>query len=256
MALSELKQTEAEILENGVASAPDKLTGSAAENKAVFDNLFRNVGMVKFNQLIDALMDGTAADEMGINYIPELGEVETLQAALEQLVGIVKEVTQGSVLNGSITTNKLANSAVTTDKIAAKAITSGLIALLAIGEEHLKNGCILPQHLAVGCVTKDKLDVGVTAEALGGIKLRTGSTFIMVDDWDTTTTPYSAAVSAPNVTASAKCHVIVDAADDDSARYMADYGVRAAVQGANRLTFHCRAVPTGIVSVNYLVLEG
>lgn len=253
MALSELKQTEAELKEYGVQSAPDKLEGAAADNKKIFDRLFQNVGMHKFNLLLDYLMDGTVAEELGIQYIPELGDVETLQAALERLVEIVGEVTQGAVLNGSITTPKLADGSVTGPKVALRAIAGPMIALLAIGGEHLRDGCILPPHLSTGCVTKDKLDPRVTAEALGGVKLRTGSGFIMVDDWDTSTTPISATVSAPNVTATN--HVILDAADDASGYYMADYGVRVFSQGVSRLTFHCRAVPSGTVSVKYLTLE-
>ena len=40
----------------GVVSAPDKLTGTAAQNKAVFDKLIREAVAVKLNDLIDELV--------------------------------------------------------------------------------------------------------------------------------------------------------------------------------------------------------
>lgn len=55
MALTDYKITPQEKQQNGVISAPDTLTGTAQENKSVFDNL---VGFFadKYNSLIDALV--------------------------------------------------------------------------------------------------------------------------------------------------------------------------------------------------------
>lgn len=49
------KITETQINDNGVCSAPDILNGTAAENKAIFDNLIRSIVAVAFNQLVEAL---------------------------------------------------------------------------------------------------------------------------------------------------------------------------------------------------------
>lgn len=57
--------TEAMIAEYGVQSAPDQLSGTAAENKAVFDRLITNVVAVYFNQLVEALTAATGANEIG-----------------------------------------------------------------------------------------------------------------------------------------------------------------------------------------------
>ncbi len=61
------KITEQELAENGVASAPDHLTGKAADNKKLFDKLIVAVIAPHLNRAIDALnkleQDMGAADE-------------------------------------------------------------------------------------------------------------------------------------------------------------------------------------------------
>ena len=60
MSLEKLKLKAEDIAAMGVCAAPDKLTGSAAENKAIFDRLIRESLSQKYNELIDRLgaMDG------------------------------------------------------------------------------------------------------------------------------------------------------------------------------------------------------
>lgn len=56
MALTDHKITDGDISTHGVQSAPDKLTGTAAENKAIFDKLIKNVVQECLNGLIDELV--------------------------------------------------------------------------------------------------------------------------------------------------------------------------------------------------------
>ena len=63
MALTKI--TDAMITANGVQAAPDHLTGTAAENKAVFDRLIQTVVAVYFNQMVDALVSADGAKEIG-----------------------------------------------------------------------------------------------------------------------------------------------------------------------------------------------
>ena len=56
MSLTDYKITDGDISTHGVVSQPDKLTGTAAENKAVFDALIRDAVKAKLNDLIDALV--------------------------------------------------------------------------------------------------------------------------------------------------------------------------------------------------------
>lgn len=65
MALSDYKIQPGQITSKGVIAAPDKLTGTAAENKAVFDRLIREVVAQAVNGLVDGLTARTGAGEIG-----------------------------------------------------------------------------------------------------------------------------------------------------------------------------------------------
>lgn len=56
MALTDYKITGEDIGSKGITAAPDKLTGTAAENKALFDRLVREIVAEKMNGLIDAVV--------------------------------------------------------------------------------------------------------------------------------------------------------------------------------------------------------
>ena len=88
MALIDNKITDTDISTHGVVSAPDKLTGTAAQNKAVFDNLIKQAVKMHLNALIDDLVatsDGASgADNIGATAIKAGGAV-TVQGQLEGL---------------------------------------------------------------------------------------------------------------------------------------------------------------------------
>ena len=107
MSIQEQKITETAIAANGVQSQPDKLTGTAAQNKKVFDALVTAVVREKFNALLDELTGTGAAEQLGITTIPGFS-ADNVQTALEQIVKAMQDVTQGSVTDGSITLAKLA----------------------------------------------------------------------------------------------------------------------------------------------------
>ena len=65
MALIDNKITDGDISTYGVVSAPDRLTGTANENKQVFDNLIKQAVKVKMNELMNDLIAETAAGELG-----------------------------------------------------------------------------------------------------------------------------------------------------------------------------------------------
>ncbi|MCQ2438882.1 MAG: hypothetical protein MJ074_03865 [Oscillospiraceae bacterium] len=56
MALTDKKITEYDVSSKGIQGAPDKLTGTAAENKLLFDRLISEAVREKFNALIDELV--------------------------------------------------------------------------------------------------------------------------------------------------------------------------------------------------------
>ena len=197
MSIQEQKITEAAIAANGVQSRPDKLTGTAAQNKKVFDALVTEVVKERFNALLDELTGTTAAAQLGITTIPGFS-AGNVQTALEQIVQAMQDVTQGSVTDGSITLAKLAaevtavalggaaashthgagdiNSGVLnadripvldgtklgagsvgTAQLGAAVVTAEKLAALAVLAQHIANGAVTTQKLAEGAVTAEKI---------------------------------------------------------------------------------------------------
>jgi len=105
MAFTEQKILDSDITNNGVQSQPNKLTGSALQNKQAFDKLIDDVVQSKFNALIDELLASTAAGQIGASVT---GLTATnVGAALLELLTAMQDITQGSVADGSITHAKL-----------------------------------------------------------------------------------------------------------------------------------------------------
>ena len=197
MSIQEQKITEEAIAESGVQSQPDKLTGTAAQNKKVFDNLVTAVVRNRFNALLDELTGAAAAGQLGIATIPGFS-ADNIQTALEQIVQAMQDVTQGSVTDGSITLAKLAAEvtavalggaaavhthgagdiasgtlepsripvldgtklgagSVGTEQLGAAAVTSAKLAALAVLAQHIANGAVTTQKLAEGAVTAEKI---------------------------------------------------------------------------------------------------
>jgi len=65
MGIEKLKIVEGDYAGLGVSSAPDRMTGSASENKAVFHRLVKQLMAPRHNQLIDALRAQGGAGEIG-----------------------------------------------------------------------------------------------------------------------------------------------------------------------------------------------
>lgn len=91
MALKERRITETAISANGVVSAPDRLAGTAAENKRVFDQLVRTVVAECVNGIVDELTGEKGAEQIGIGEVKGLkgGNIkemlESLKAGIDEL---------------------------------------------------------------------------------------------------------------------------------------------------------------------------
>lgn len=180
MSIQEQKITEAAIAANGVQSQPDKLTGTAAQNKKVFDALVTAVVRERFNALLDELTGTGAAGQLGITTISGFS-ADNVQAMLEQIVTAMQEITQGSVADGSITLAKLAaevtaaalGGAAASHTHAASAITSGTLAAARIpvlDGTKLGEGSVGTGQLAASSVTAQKIkDAAITAEKLAAL---------------------------------------------------------------------------------------
>lgn len=197
MSIQEQKITEAAVAESGVQSQPDKLTGTAAQNKKVFDNLVTAVVREKFNALLDELTGAAAAAQLGITTIPGFS-ADNIQTALEQIVQAMQDVTQGSVTDGSITLLKLAaevtavalggaaashthgagdiasgtldssripvldgtklgTGSVGTAQLGAAAVTAQKLAALSVLATHIAQNAVTAQKIAPGAVTAEKI---------------------------------------------------------------------------------------------------
>ena len=167
MSIQEQKITEAAIAANGVQSRPDKLTGTAAQNKKVFDALVTAVVKKRFNALLDELTGPTAAAQLGITTIPGFS-AGNVQTALEQIVQAMQDVTQGSVADGSITLAKLAaevtavalGGAAARHKHGAGDINSGVLdaaRLPVLDGTKLGTGSVGTAQLGAAVVTSEKL---------------------------------------------------------------------------------------------------
>lgn len=101
MAIKDRKITEAGIAAHGVVSAPDRLTGTAAENKKIFDKLVRNVVAECVNGLIDEL----SSTEEGSSGAEQIGicEVKGLKGGniREMLESLKKGMDELSIAAGS-----------------------------------------------------------------------------------------------------------------------------------------------------------
>ena len=182
MSLQDQKITEAAIAANGVQSQPDKLTGTAAQNKKVFDKLVTAVVRERFNALIDELTGEDAAGQLGVAAVSGLS-ASTVQEALEALVGAMQDITQGSVADGAITLAKLAaevtavalGGAAASHTHGAGDIASGTLdaaRLPTLDSENLKAGSVGATQLADGAVVTEKLGrASVTAEKIAALAI-------------------------------------------------------------------------------------
>lgn len=99
--LTDNKITNDDIASKGVVSAPDKLSGTAAENKAVFDRLIREVIENDFNNLIDALAGASGASEIGFAELPGLDE-HNVQDAIVQVKAVADSKADGAATEGAL----------------------------------------------------------------------------------------------------------------------------------------------------------
>ncbi|MBE7002675.1 MAG: hypothetical protein E7425_00110, partial [Ruminococcaceae bacterium] len=84
MSLNGFQITDGGIDEYGVSGAPDRLSGTAAENKRLFDRLIRDYVKGLYNGLLDRLSGSGGAAEIGASDIAGVSG-ESVQAKLASL---------------------------------------------------------------------------------------------------------------------------------------------------------------------------
>ena len=248
MSIQEQKITQEAIAANGVQSQADKLTGTAAQNKKVFDALVTAVVREKFNALLDELTGSGCAAQLGVATIPGFSASD-IQTALEQLAQAMQGVTQGSVSDGSITLAKLAaevtalalGGAAAEHTHAAADVVSGTLELSrlpvldaahvpVLGADKLGAGSVETEKLAAAAVTAEKLAAlavlsthispgAVTAQKLAAdaVKLTFTNTVVEAASFAADETygdfPYRAAVPLTGAAEAMTPEVVFGAAD-------------------------------------------
>ena len=248
MSIQEQKITQEAIAANGVQSQADKLTGTAAQNKKVFDALVTAVVREKFNALLDELTGSGCAAQLGVATIPGFSASD-IQTALEQLAQAMQDVTQGSVSDGSITLAKLAaevtavalGGAAAEHTHAAADVVSGTLELSrlpvldaahvpVLGADKLGAGSVETEKLAAAAVTAEKLAAlavlsthispgAVTAQKLAAdaVKLTFTNTTVEAASFTADETygdfPYRAAVPLTGAAEAMMPEVVFGAAD-------------------------------------------
>lgn len=164
---------------------PNDIGGlSAAELKAKFDEAGNIIKTYINETLIPELAGKAGAGSVGIDTVPGLTGVSTVQAAFAKIEEQMTEMTQGAVADDSITTAKLAALAVTsaklaaaaveTDKIQDGAVTSVKLADLAVTAARLSDLAVETAKLANKAVTTEKIaDKAVTTAQLGDASVGT-----------------------------------------------------------------------------------
>ena len=151
---------------------------SSAELKAKFDEAANTIKTYINETLIPELAGANGAGSVGIDTVPGLTGISTVQAALAKIEEQMAEMTQGAVADESITTAKLAMLAVTsaklaaaaveTDKIKDGAVTSVKLADLAVTAARLADLAVETAKLADKAVTTEKIaDKAVATAQLG-----------------------------------------------------------------------------------------
>lgn len=84
--------TSEDITTFGVVAAPDRMTGTAEENKKVFDRLIRDSVKGDFNAIINLLVAATAASELGFQGSEGL-DADTIQEAIDIIKGKLDDLT-------------------------------------------------------------------------------------------------------------------------------------------------------------------
>ena len=237
----------------------------------MFDNLVTAVVRERFNALLDELTGTGAAAQLGITTIPGFS-ADNIQAALEQIVTAMQEITQGSVADGSITLAKLAAEvtaialggaaashthgagdvtsgvldaaripALSGDKLLAGVVTEEKLAPAAVTGEKLAALAVLATHIAQGAVTAQKL-------AADAVKLTFSSTSVpaasFVSDSTYADYPYRAAVTLTGVTASMIPEVVFGVSDAMSGNFAP---VAEAYDGGIHL--YAAAVPDAAITI-------
>ena len=130
---------------------------SAEELKAKFDEAGNAIKTYINETLLPSIEGENGAENTGIETIGGISSATNVQDALIQIVQLINDISQGSVPDGSITTQKLADGAVTNGKLDVGSVGTLNLAGKAVTAEKLADLAITAAKLAAKCVTSAKI---------------------------------------------------------------------------------------------------
>lgn len=164
MSFGDLKISEAAIQSTGVQSQPDTLTGSAPDNKLVFDALPTLI-IQKLNSLLDLLGGSDAANEMPIEPIDGMTATTVQQALAELRQALTAYI---NLMKGTTGAAQVGVSAIS--GVQAENVQQALVALKSaidvIVAGTLPEGSVTAELIENGAVTAEKLGENVTGDVI------------------------------------------------------------------------------------------
>lgn len=153
---------------------PNEALGMSAEAlKKEFDRAGEALKNYINSRLLPALEGQNAADSLGMSAVEGLTGVKTVQQALEKLERQLREVSAGSMPEGSVGKNmlspaavsegKIADMAVTENKLSDGAVTEAKLAQASVSGTKLRDSCVGEAKIAEGAVTESKLSPGAVS---------------------------------------------------------------------------------------------
>ncbi len=257
--LSDFKLTDADIAQKGVVAAPDKLTGTAAQNKAIFDRLIREVVKEKYNDMLTAL-EADISDYLGETE-------EARRAAEEQRQKNENGYTDGQEVfhNGRVQNETARQAAEAARNVwesydAAKAYVPGnkvayrgssyvcLAACTGVAPTDTSHWLLIAQ---AGGVVSFNGRTGVVAPRNGDYRTPFRQITLVAANWSNN----AQTVTVTGVSAMETDQLIQPVPASASRAEYESCQVKATAQAANSLTFACGAVPTNDLTVYVCLTE-
>lgn len=266
---------------SALSDRPNDTDGmSAAALKAAFDAA-GNALKTYVNTVLIPELEASGAENIGIEPITALGSADNVQAALEAILGVISDIQDGFVADGSVGTAKLKALAVTEAKLGELAVTTAKIAALAVTTAKIADGAVTTDKIANANVTGLKIataaidnthlgskvvkQANIDDDAVGTNQIaanavtHTKTTGIQKEHTAVSNVPIGAisaggtkAVTVNGVTANNT--VIVSPAPGSWAKWR-DCGVRCSAQEADSLTFTAESATGTTLYANVVILD-
>lgn len=157
-------------------SPEDFPTFEGSEEQVRLDNQYHPDAIKNYinDDLLPALQGtgkGKGASCVGVFPVTGLGNVSDVQSALEAILVLLQNISQGAIPDGSISSAKLAAASVLTAALADSAVTGAKLATGSVTVNKIGSGAVTAAKLGSSAVEAEKIKDG----AVGEVKVATGA---------------------------------------------------------------------------------